>query len=54
MDAAAQFEALLDLESRHEELLDRLDELDRRVERVLGEFLQGRQQGAADCGSPAT
>ena len=44
MDTAAQLQALLDLEARHEELLDRLDELDHRVEEVLGECLKGRGQ----------
>jgi tetrahydromethanopterin S-methyltransferase subunit G len=47
VDAAAQLETLLDLEARHEDLLQRLDELDRRVEKVLGECLRGRQPGEA-------
>lgn len=42
MDAAAQLEALLDLEARHEDLLERLDELDQRVEAVLRECLTAR------------
>jgi tetrahydromethanopterin S-methyltransferase subunit G len=40
---AAQLETLLDLDRRHDELLERLDELDRRVEKVLAEWLAGRQ-----------
>lgn len=47
MDAATQLEALLDLEARHDELLERLDELDRRVEKVLAECLRGRQEEQA-------
>ena len=34
---APQPDRLIDLEARHEELLRQLDELDRRVERVLAE-----------------
>lgn len=38
MDAVTtQLDALLDLEARHDDLLDRLEELDKRVERVLSE-----------------
>lgn len=44
MEAAAQLEALLDLEARHEDLLARLDELDQRVETVLRDCLTTRQQ----------
>jgi tetrahydromethanopterin S-methyltransferase subunit G len=44
MEVAAQLEALLDLEARHEDLLERLDELDQRVETVLRECLPPRQQ----------
>jgi hypothetical protein len=39
MKGAPQLKLLLDLESRHEDLLDRLDDLDKRVEKVLAEFL---------------
>jgi hypothetical protein len=38
-DRSAQLELLLDLESRQDELLERLEELDRRVEKTLGECL---------------
>jgi tetrahydromethanopterin S-methyltransferase subunit G len=41
-DRAAQLELLLDLESRQDEVLLRLDELDRRVEKTLGECLSLR------------
>jgi len=40
---ASQLETLLELEARHDQLLDRLDDLDRRVERVLAECLRGSQ-----------
>jgi hypothetical protein len=36
-DRSAQLELLLDLESRQDEVLLRLDDLDRRVEKTLGE-----------------
>ena len=38
MNGVPQLKLLLDLESRHEDLLDRLAELDKRVEEVLAEF----------------
>jgi tetrahydromethanopterin S-methyltransferase subunit G len=38
MDALPKhLQALLDLEARHDDLLDRLDELDKRVEQVLAQ-----------------
>jgi hypothetical protein len=38
MDALPKhLKALLDLEARHDELLDRLDELDKQVEKVLAQ-----------------
>ena len=36
-DRSAQLELLLDLESRQDDLMLRLEELDRRVEKTLGE-----------------
>lgn len=40
MDAArSQLETLLDLEARHDDLLQRLDDLDKQVEQVLAENL---------------
>ena len=56
MDPAAQLQALLDLEARHEDLLERLDELDRRVEGPCPSTSRAgaRQQAstAADRGGP--
>lgn len=43
----SQLEALLELEARHEDLLERLDELDKRVERVLTECVAGQVREAA-------
>lgn len=37
-----QFQALLELDARHDELLDQLAELDRRVAKVLAECLAAR------------
>jgi hypothetical protein len=39
LDRSAQLELLLDLESRQDDLMLRLEELDRRVEKTLGECL---------------
>ena len=41
-DRSAQLELLLDLESRQDDLMLRLEELDRRVEKILGECLSLR------------
>jgi hypothetical protein len=38
-DDAVPFDALLDLDLRHDELLRQLDDLDRRVQQVLAEYL---------------
>jgi hypothetical protein len=38
-DPVAPFDALLDLDARHDELLRQLEELDHRVEKVLAEYL---------------
>jgi len=43
MSGAPQLNLLLELEARHEDLLDRLDELDKRVEKVLAEFSPRRE-----------
>jgi hypothetical protein len=43
-DRSAQLELLLDLESRQDDLMLRLDELDRRVEKTLAECLSLRTQ----------
>jgi hypothetical protein len=39
---AERLETLLDLEARHEDLLVRLDDLDRKVEKVLSDWLPKR------------
>jgi len=42
MDAfTSQLETLLELDARHDDLLERLEELDRRVEQVLADCLPG-------------
>ena len=41
-DRSAQLELLLDLESRQDDLMLRLEELDRSVEKILGECLSLR------------
>ena len=53
MDALThQLKALLDLEARHDDLLKRLDELDKRVEQVLAQFTSaGHRAGDAGQGS---
>ena len=49
MDAAsATLDLLIDLESRHDELLTRLDELDKRVQNVLTDW----QAPRPPAGSP--
>ncbi len=52
MDATSKhLEALLELEARHDDLLERLDELDRRVERVLAQFTStGHREGGPGAG----
>jgi hypothetical protein len=43
MDAAdEQLQTLLELEARHDELLDQLDDLDRRVTGVLAQYQASR------------
>ena len=46
-DYTPQLDLLLDLETRHEDLLKRLDELDTRVERVLVDWLTDREASLA-------
>jgi hypothetical protein len=41
----SQLALLLDLDARHEELLERASDLDRRVERTLAEWTKGRKAG---------
>ena len=47
-ERAANLDVLLEIDSRHEDLLVRLEELDKRVEQVLKEWQAGRQ--GADLG----
>ena len=42
-DRNAQLELLLDLETRHDDLLSRLEELDKRVAKTLAESMATRQ-----------
>jgi len=44
-ESASPIDTLLDLESRHEELLDQLAELDQQVEQVLRQWQGGRADG---------
>jgi hypothetical protein len=41
-DRRAELDFLTELEQRQDDLLRRLEELDRRVERVLAEWMSGR------------
>jgi hypothetical protein len=43
-DPLCPFDALLDLDARHDELLRQLAELDQRVERVLAEYLPAQER----------
>lgn len=40
----SQLATLLDLDARHKELLERVSDLDRRVERTLTEWTRGRKE----------
>lgn len=42
-DTANRLDILLDLEARHDDLLRRLEELDKRVEKVLAEWQPPRR-----------
>ena len=42
-DRNAQLELLMDLDTRHDELLSRLEELDKRVAKTLSEYMATRQ-----------
>lgn len=42
-DTATRLDVLLDLEARHDDLLRRLEELDKRVEKVLAEWQPARK-----------
>jgi hypothetical protein len=41
-ESVRQLQVLLDLDARHDDLLDQLDDLDKRVAQVLGEWMTGR------------
>lgn len=45
--SVSQLDLLVDLESRHDDLLRRLDELDKRVSQVLAEWQPTRPQSPA-------
>jgi hypothetical protein len=51
---AAQLDLLLDLEARHDDLMLRLEELDRRVERTLVEWQRYRVGAAGSTSSDRT
>ena len=51
---AAQLDLLMDLEARHEDLLVRLDELDKRVAKTLAEFQRYRVTPAENRREAAT
>ncbi|NLX98684.1 MAG: hypothetical protein GXY83_21195 [Rhodopirellula sp.] len=58
-DAYRQFQTLLELDARHDELLDQLDELDKQVGCVLAEWTANRGVSeatlpAAPSGPPST
>jgi tetrahydromethanopterin S-methyltransferase subunit G len=40
---SSDLDTLIELESRHDELLERLDELDKRIEKVLAEWMTSRE-----------
>ena len=42
----SQLAMLLELDARHEELLERVDDLDRRVERTLAEWTGRKDEGS--------
>lgn len=47
--AAQQLEKLLDLDARHDHLLRQLEELDRKVEQTLRQFLPSTSGPDATC-----
>jgi hypothetical protein len=51
---ASQLEALLDLDARHDDLLERLDDLGKRVERVLAELAGSHGQPEAMHGGQSS
>jgi hypothetical protein len=45
----AQFDLVMDLEARHDELMFKINELDRRVEQVLAQYLGSRTAATANA-----
>jgi hypothetical protein len=52
IDDAAPFDALLDLDTRHDELLRQLEELDHRVQKVLAEYLPEHDPSLQSSANP--
>jgi hypothetical protein len=52
-DQTGHLEALLELEARHDDLLHRLAELDKRVEQVLARYTGGHR-ASTECGQSVT
>ncbi|MBN2477622.1 MAG: hypothetical protein JXB62_23645 [Pirellulales bacterium] len=50
-DGCSQLNLLLDLETRHEDLLERLDELDKRVAQVLRQCQPARKDVGQTAGT---
>ena len=48
--AASQLETLLELDARHDDLLQRLDVLDKRVQTVLTECMTAREPASGGGG----
>jgi hypothetical protein len=48
MEPSESIELLRQLETRHEELLQRLEDLDRRVEKTLSDYQSLRKQPSMD------
>ena len=46
-DYAAEFALIVDMEQRHDDLLIKIDELDKRVENVLQSWQEGSNKPAA-------
>jgi hypothetical protein len=51
-DPVAPFDALLDLDARHDELLRELEELDHRVQKVLAEYLPVHEPSRQPVANP--
>ena len=51
-DSASMLETLAELESRHDDLLERLDSLDKQVAKVLNEYRGAEQPPTPDKPHP--